>query len=178
MQPQVKQNENSSLIKAGRIDWTDNSTLDEIVKYEYQELNKSEYIQETLEILQKNQFKFLGDWKQLCTCTTFLERINKYKVGTVLILDRVAGIQPENVSSRGKVLSLQQDVKNDCNSSYLGNLSDYLLYYFGSINLESSSGKCQHLHGTLEHMSVELDSMNSNVFVDSNFDIKSLRKRK
>jgi hypothetical protein len=191
MQPQAQQNENSSLIKAGPKDWTDNSTLDEIVKYEYQESNKSEYIQETLKILQKNQCKFLGDWKELCTRTTFLERSKiTDKAGLVVLLDRLAGIKPENVSSRknkttkgrdtnrGKVLSLQQDVKNDCNSSYLGNLFDYLLYYFGSINLESNSGKSQHLHGTLEHMSVELDRINSNVYIGDNFDNNSLRKRK
>jgi hypothetical protein len=56
MQPQAQQNENSSLIKAGPKDWTDNSTLDEIVKYEYQESNKSQFVQVDVELLQKKSF--------------------------------------------------------------------------------------------------------------------------
>jgi hypothetical protein len=55
-QPQPQQNENSSLVKAGRKDWTDNATLDEIVKYEYQESNKSQFVQVDVELLQKKSF--------------------------------------------------------------------------------------------------------------------------
>jgi hypothetical protein len=100
----------------------------------------------------KNRFVFLGDWKQLCTCTTFLERIKiTDNAGLVDLLNRLAGIKPENVSSRK---NKQQKEETPIEESYLGNLSDYLLYYFGSFNLESNSGKSQHLHGTLEHMSI------------------------
>jgi hypothetical protein len=75
--------------------------LDEIVKYEYQESNKSQFVQEDIELLQKNRFVLLGDWKQLCTCSTFLERIKiTDNAGLVDLLDRLAGIKPENVSSR------------------------------------------------------------------------------
>jgi hypothetical protein len=86
MQPQ--QNEKLSLKK----NWTDNSTLEEIVKLEYQKSNKSEYIEEALEILQKNQLEFLGDWKKVTK-----EDKKKYPVGLKYLLDENAGIEQENV---------------------------------------------------------------------------------
>jgi hypothetical protein len=91
MQPQ--QNEKLSLKK----NWTDNSTLEEIVKLEYQKSNKSEYIEEALEILQKNQLEFLGDWKKVTK-----EDKKKYPVGLKYLLDENAGIEQENVEKNLK----------------------------------------------------------------------------
>jgi hypothetical protein len=90
-------NENTCLINK---DWADDDTLEKIVKYEYQKTDKSEYIQEDIELLKKNHLKVLGDWKELCTHTTFLERSNITNAGLVLLLDRVACIKPENVGLR------------------------------------------------------------------------------
>jgi hypothetical protein len=92
IEPQT--NENTCLINKN---WTDDDTLEEIVKYEFQKTDKSEYIQECIELLKKNCLKVLRDWKELCTHTTFLERSNKYNDGLILLLDRVASIEPENV---------------------------------------------------------------------------------
>jgi hypothetical protein len=85
-------NENACLIIK---DWADDDTLEKIVKYEFQKTDKSEYIQEDIELLQT-----LRDWKELCTHTTFLERSNMTNDGLVLLLDRVACIEPENVRLR------------------------------------------------------------------------------
>jgi hypothetical protein len=180
MQPQ--KNENSSLINKN---WTDNSTLDEIVKYEYQKSNKREFENTHLDLLYNQGLKFLGDWKKVTK-----EQKKSLPIGLVNFLDEKAGIESENVSSqknktakgrdtnREKVSSLQHDIKNNCNTSYFATLSDYLLHFFGSINLESDSGKSQHLQGTLGHVSVELASIDSNVYICNNFDNNSLRKRK
>jgi hypothetical protein len=180
MQPQI--NENSSLINKN---WTDNSTLNEIVKYEYQKSNKTEFENTHLDLLYNQGLKFLGDWKKLTK-----EEKKIYPHGLKHLLDEKAGIESENVSlqknkmakgrdtNRGKVLSLQQDIKNNCNTSYFTTLSDYLLRFFGSINLESDSGKNQHLQGNLRNMSVELASIDSNIYICNNFDKNSLRKRK
>jgi hypothetical protein len=94
MQPPVKQNENSSLINKN---WTDNSTLDEIVKYEYQNSNKSKYIQKDLQILEINSLHFLGDWKEVTQ-----EQKKSLPIGLVNFFNKKAGIEPENVSSRKK----------------------------------------------------------------------------
>jgi hypothetical protein len=92
IEPQT--NENACLINK---DWADDDTLEKIVKYEYQKADKSEYIEEDIELLKKNRLKVLGDWKELCTHTTFLERSSMTNAGLVLLLHRVASIEPENV---------------------------------------------------------------------------------
>eukprot|EP01080_Neovahlkampfia_damariscottae_P009109 gene9109-1200_t len=88
-----KPNENINLVVKN---WQNNDTLEEIVKYEYRKLNKSEFTEDDIEILRSERLKFLGDWKDLCKTTKFSERSNKYNDGLVLLLDKVAGIEPEN----------------------------------------------------------------------------------
>ena len=90
-------NENTNLVN--KI-WKDDSTLEEIVKYEYKKVNKSKYAKEDVELLNKNRLISFGDWKELCTRFNAVERKNMTNAGLVLLLDKVAGIQPENVSSR------------------------------------------------------------------------------
>eukprot|EP01080_Neovahlkampfia_damariscottae_P007457 gene7457-11782_t len=55
-------NENTNLVSKN---WQNNDTLEEIVKYEYRKLNKSQYIQKALGILENNQLHYLGEWKDL-----------------------------------------------------------------------------------------------------------------
>jgi hypothetical protein len=62
MQPQVEQNERSSLLNRN---WTDDSMLDEIVKYEYKREKMDDYIKDALQILEENQLKYLSHWKKV-----------------------------------------------------------------------------------------------------------------
>eukprot|EP01080_Neovahlkampfia_damariscottae_P008458 gene8458-283_t len=83
-----KPNENTNLVVKN---WQNNDTLEEIVKYEYRKLNKSQYIQKDLGILENNSLHYLGEWKDLTK-----EEKKIFPVGLKHLLDKVAGIEPEN----------------------------------------------------------------------------------
>jgi hypothetical protein len=147
---QLQTKKNSSTIKQN---WTDNSTLDEIVKFEHRK-NKSESFQKDLELLNKNHLKFLSDWKKVRK-----ESKKKFSSGFVNFLDEKAGI----IQVRCRKIQLQKD-----ETTYLGTLSEYFLYFFGSKNMESNIGKDHHAQDTLE------DSFDGKEY----HGINSLRKRK
>jgi hypothetical protein len=96
IEPQTK--ENTFLINK---DWADDDTLEKIVDRAYlaKKIDKN-VIVARIQKLKENDLIVLGDWKELCTHTTFLERCNKYNDGLVLLLDRVACVEPENVRLR------------------------------------------------------------------------------
>eukprot|EP01080_Neovahlkampfia_damariscottae_P012771 gene12771-7045_t len=83
-----KPNENTNLAAKN---WQNNDTLEEIVKYEYRKLNKTEFVEDDIEILRGQRLKFLGDWKDLTK-----EQKKIFPVGLSNLLDKVAGIEPEN----------------------------------------------------------------------------------
>ena len=68
---ELKTNENTCLVNK---DWADNDTLEDILEYEHQKVDKSEYIQEDIELLKKNRLKRLGDWKNLSSYHLFRKK--------------------------------------------------------------------------------------------------------
>jgi hypothetical protein len=177
-------NENTCLINK---DWTDDDTLEEIVKYEFQKTDKSEYIQENIKLLKKNCLKVLRDWKELCTHTTFLERSNKYNDVLVLLLNRVASIEPINVSSqkiqkktgKSKEKVVEENIKTmdmekTNNFSLFNSVFHWVSDYFWINDLECNNGNDQCLHSNLEHRNVNFGSNNTILYISC----ETMRKRK
>jgi hypothetical protein len=172
MQPQVEQNENSSLVNKN---WIDNSTLNEILKYEYQKTNKSEFFEEDLELLQKNRLKFLGDWKKVTK-----EQKKLFPVGLVNFLDEKAGIEQENV--RMKRLKMEgrtiEEVKNNMEDTFIfhGFIHSFFHYWFFNVDLERNKGQDSNifypLYSTSNDYSFDKGSLSS---LEGN---QTLRKRK
>jgi hypothetical protein len=100
-------------------DWTNDDILEKIVKYERGKMNKSKYVEEDIELLQKNHLMSLRDWKELCLRTTFSERRNVYHCGLVLLLDNVAGIEP-----------IERDMEKADNFSLFDSVFHWVSNYF------------------------------------------------
>jgi hypothetical protein len=135
MQPQVEQNENSSLINKN---WTDNSTLNEIVKYEYQKSNKTEFENTHLDLLYNQGLKFLGDWKKVTK-----EEKKLFPIGLKHLLDEKAGIEQENVGvlkrkreedfQRPQIQKYEKNIKNWSRNGTV--LKDQSYFYVERTNL-------------------------------------------
>jgi len=98
MSIQLQPNENTPLVI--KI-WKDDEKLEDIVKEEYRKKGIDENTNRSrIQKLNDNDLFFLGDWKKFCTRFNAVDRGNTTNVGLVLLLDEVAGIEPENVSSR------------------------------------------------------------------------------
>jgi hypothetical protein len=158
-----------------------------IVKDDYGKTNKSKYIQSALQILENNQLESLRDWKELCVYTTFLERSNMINAGLVLLLDRVAGIEPKNVSSqkiqkktgksKEKVVeeNIQtMDMEKTNYFTLFNSVFHWVSYYFWLNDLECNKGNDQCLHSHFEHRNVNFGSNNSILYISC----ETMRKRK
>lgn len=98
--------------------WNDNDKLEDIVKNEYKKKNKIQYIQKSIEILEKNQLHFLEDWKSLSK-----EQKNKYPDGLKVMLD-------EAVNSKKKQKKNCKCCRNCCSCICCKNLKNFLYNYF------------------------------------------------
>ena len=98
--------------------WNDNDKLEDIVKNEYIKKNKIQYIQKSIEILEKNQLHFLEDWKSRSK-----EQKNKYPDGLKVMLDEV-------VNSKKKQKKNCKCCRNYCSCICCKNLKNFLNNYF------------------------------------------------
>jgi hypothetical protein len=184
MSIEPQRNENTFLVNK---DWTDDDTLEKIVKYEYGKTNKRKYIQEDIELLIKNRLIILGDWKELCSRFNAVERSNMTNAGLVLLLDRVAGIEPKNVSSqkiqkktgksKEKVVeeNIQtMDMEKTNNFTLFNSVFHWVSDYFWLNDLECNKGNDQFLHSHFEHRNVNFGSNNSILYISR----ETMRKRK
>jgi hypothetical protein len=179
MQPQVEQNERSSLLNRN---WTDDSTLDEIVKYEYKREKMDEYIEEDLELLQKNRLKFLSHWKKVTK-----EQKKIYPHGLVNLLDEKVGIEQENVRMKRLKMEGRNELgRTDKQGKERNNMEDtfifhsfvhsFFLNWFSNIDMERSKGRDSNVLYPLHRISNDYNFEKGSI---SSFEgNQTLRKRK
>jgi hypothetical protein len=171
MQPQVEQNERSSLLNRN---WTDDSTLDEIVKYEYKREKMDEYIKEDLKLLQKNCLKFLSHWKKVTK-----EDKKKYPDGLKYLLDEKAGFESENVrrNELGRT-DKQGKERNNMEDTFIFHsfVHSFFLNWFSNIDMERSKGRDSNVLYPLHRISNDYNFKKGSI---SSFEgNQTLRKRK